>query len=111
MTILEILATVAAGLFSGAAIYINLVEHPARMACGTAAALAQWAPSYKRGAMMQASLAVVGFLGGIGAWLLGGGIAWLFGGILLGLVVPFTLIVIFPTNRRLMEQSLDLGSA
>jgi hypothetical protein len=40
MTILQILATLAAGLFTGAAIYINLVEHPARMACGTAAALA-----------------------------------------------------------------------
>jgi hypothetical protein len=38
--ILELLATLAAGLFSGASIYVNLVEHPARMQCGTAVAVA-----------------------------------------------------------------------
>jgi len=32
---LSLLATVCAGLFSGAAIYVNLVEHPARLSCGT----------------------------------------------------------------------------
>ena len=111
MHILEIIATLAAGLFSGASIYINLVEHPARMECGTASALAQWAPSYKRGAVMQASLAILGSLSAIGAWLLGSGMSWLIGAILLGLVVPFTLIVSFPTNRRLLSQSLDRGSA
>src|ERR1700691_760498 len=111
MHILELIATLAAGLFSGASIYINLVEHPARMECGTASALAQWAPSYKRGAVMQASLAILGSLSAIGAWLLGSGMSWLIGAILLGLVVPFTLIVIFPTNRRLLSQSLDRGSA
>src|ERR1051325_9250981 len=39
MTILEFLATLAAGLFSGASIYINPVEHPARVRCGTALAV------------------------------------------------------------------------
>jgi hypothetical protein len=51
---LELLATLAAGLFSGASIYINLVEHPARMQCGTVLAVAQWGPSYKRATVMQA---------------------------------------------------------
>jgi len=41
---LELFAALAAGLFSGASIYINLVEHPARIQCGTALALAQFAP-------------------------------------------------------------------
>jgi len=111
MTILEILATVAAGLFSGAAIYINLVEHPARMACGTAAALAQWAPSYKRAAVMQAALAAAGFLSAIAAWVLGAGILWLIGGALLGLVIPVTLLAILPTNRELLNPHLPKDSA
>jgi hypothetical protein len=32
---LELIAVLAATLFTGASIYINLVEHPARMSCGT----------------------------------------------------------------------------
>jgi hypothetical protein len=108
--LLEIFATLAAGLFSGASIYINLVEHPARTQCGTALALAQFAPSYKRATVMQASLAAAGFLVAIGAWILGAGVHWLAGGILLGLIIPFTLIVILPTNRRLLGSALATDS-
>jgi hypothetical protein len=103
---LKILATLAAGLFSGASIYINLVEHPARIRCGTALAVAQWAPSYKRATVMQGSLAAVGFLAAICVWILGAGGLWLIGAILLGLVIPFTLIVILPTNRKLLSPDL-----
>jgi hypothetical protein len=109
--LLELIATLAAGLFSGASIYINLVEHPARMGCGTAAALAEWAPSYKRATVMQASLGAVGFLSALGAWTLRAGILWLLGGVLFGLVIPFTLIVILPINRKLLSPSLSSESS
>src|SRR3990172_10861742 len=92
------LAALSAGLFSGAAIYINLVEHPARMSCGTAVAVTEFRPSYKRATVMQASLAAFGTLNAVVAWFLCAGLSWLIGGILLGSVIPFTLIVIFPTN-------------
>ena len=95
---LEILATLASGLFAGAAIYINLVEHPARMRLDTAMAAAQWAPSYARATWMQAPLAVIGLLSATAAWWMGSGTVWLVAGLLLGSVVPFTLIVIMPTN-------------
>ena len=107
---LGLIATLAAGLFSGASIYINLVEHPARIECGTASAVAQWAPSYRRATVMQATLAAIGFLSAIGAWQLGNGVVWLIGGILLGLVIPFTFIVILPTNRRLLSPNLHKES-
>ena len=55
---------------------------------------------------MQASLAAVGFLSATGAWMQGAGTLWLTGGILLGLVIPFTLIVILPTNRKLLAPDL-----
>src|SRR5207244_5051886 len=35
----EFLALCSCGLFAGAALYINLVEHPARMSCDVAVAL------------------------------------------------------------------------
>jgi hypothetical protein len=46
MTLLEIIAALAAGLFSGAAVYISLVEHPARVDCGPAVAVREFRPSY-----------------------------------------------------------------
>ena len=60
----EFLAILCAAVFAGAAIYINLVEHPARMSLDTRAAAAQWAPSYQRATLMQAPLAVLSFLAG-----------------------------------------------
>jgi uncharacterized membrane protein len=105
--IFELLATLCAGLFAGAAIYINAVEHPARMSLGTAAALAEWRPAYRRATLMQAPLAIAGLLGALGAWAMGAGTAWLVGGILLGLVVPFTLIVAFPVNKQLLNPAMD----
>jgi hypothetical protein len=107
---MQILAILACGIFTGAAIYVNLVEHPARMSCGIAVAVREWAPSYKRGAAMQAPLAVLGFVFALTAWLTGAGSWWLVGGALLGLVVPFTLIVIMPTNKRLLASIRDTGS-
>jgi uncharacterized membrane protein len=108
--ILEVLATLSAGLFAGAASYINLVEHPARMQCGTTLAVTQFGPSYHRAAVMQASLAVVGSLSAAAVWLMGASLSWLIGGIVLAAVIPFTLLVIFPTNKQLLDPVLDTES-
>jgi len=106
-----LVATASAGLFAGAAVYVSTVEHPARLSCGTALALREFAPSYRRGAVMQAALAVVGLLASIAAWWQADRVAFLIGGLLLGSVVPFTLVVIFPTNHRLLAPDLDPDSA
>ena len=104
-----IIAAGCAGLFAGAAIYINAVEHPARVSCGSELALREFVPSYRRGTVMQASLATVGCAIGLwSAWLLDDG--WvLLAAVLLGTVVPFTLMVILPTNKRLLDPLLDPG--
>lgn len=111
LPIIEILAVLSAALFAGAAIYINAVEHPARMGFSTQVAATWWAPSYKRATIMQAPLALAGFVFGIAAWLLGASVAWLFGALLIGSVVPFTFLGIMPTNRRLLDPARDLASA
>jgi hypothetical protein len=109
--LLEIVATLCAGLFSGAAIYITLVEHPARLECGTALAVTEFGPSYRRATVMQASLAGLGFLAALAAWVQGAGLPVLLGGVLLGLVIPFTLLVMLPINKRLLDPGLDPDSA
>ena len=108
--IFQIAATFACGVFFGAAVYINLVEQPARISCGTHLAVTQWRPSYKRATIMQVPLALTGSLSAFIAWRFEGWTAWLVGGVLLLLVVPFTLVVILPTNKRLESRELDLRS-
>src|SRR5215469_11340350 len=103
-------ATFACGVFFGAAVYINLVEQPARVSCGTPLAVTEWRPSYKRGTFMQVPLALVGSLSAFVSWRFEDRMAWLIGGSLLLLVIPFTLAVILPTNKRLESQELDLDS-
>src|SRR6266571_3941157 len=94
----KFLTAFTCSLFAGAAVYITLVEHPARMACGIEIAATEFSPSYRRAAVMQASLAIAGFVFAVGAWLTGATAWWLVGVLLLGSVVPFTLLVIMPTN-------------
>src|SRR6266851_6669074 len=104
------IAILSATCFAGAAIYINLVEHPARLSCGTEIAAKQWAPSYKRATVMQASLAIIAGLSGLLRWLQSGDTLWLSGALAILAVVPVTLLVIFPTNKRLLEAGRDLAS-
>src|SRR4029450_3235278 len=111
LVVFQFLAVLCCILFAGAAIYINLVEHPARMGCDTKTAATVWAPSYKRARLMQAPLAVISFLAGVAVWLLGGGLLWLIGALLIGLVVPFTFIAVMPTNNQLLAPGRDLSSA
>jgi hypothetical protein len=106
----EIVATLASGIFAGAAVYVNLVEQPARLSCGVELAVTEWRPSYKRGTLMQVPLAVIGSLAALVSWWFDRDLAWLVGGLLLLLNIPFTLVVILPTNKRLESRELDLRS-
>ena len=102
-TLAELLATLSSGLFAGASVYINLVEHPARMEAGINLALTEFAPSYHRATVTQVSLASVGFVSALVAWRLRLDSRWLIGGGLLVSVIPFTAVAILPTNKQLLD--------
>jgi uncharacterized membrane protein len=111
LAIAQFVAAFATSVFAGAAIYINLVEHPARMGCATSVAAMVWAPSYERATLMQAPLAIVGSVFGVLAWWLGAGTTWLVASGLIFVVVPFTLVVIMATNKQLLAPGRDLASS
>jgi len=109
--IAEFVAVLTCGVFAGAALYVSLVEHPARLQCGIEIAATQFPPSYRRATVMQVTLAALGLLSSVAAWLAGATFWWPVGGAVLGAVIPFTLIVILPTNKRLLSKELDRRSA
>jgi hypothetical protein len=53
------LALIIAGVFTAAAVYVNVVEQPARLQRDDRAFLAEWQQRYKRGFAMQAPLAIL----------------------------------------------------
>ena len=109
--IAEFIAVLSCALFTGAAIYITFVEHPVWMQSGEELAATEFALTYRRATAMQATCAAVGLLSSLAAWLAGATFWWLIAGVLLGLVILFTLIVLLPTNKRLLSRALDRGSA
>jgi hypothetical protein len=63
------------------------------------------------GTELQAPMALLSLLSGVVAWLMGTGLGWFVAAVLIGAVVPFTLIGIMPTNHQLLAPGRDLGSA
>ena len=102
-----LLALIASAIFAGAAFYVNFAEQPARLTLDDSALLTEWKPSYKRGATMQAPLALIGFVLGVAAWWQTSHVAFLLGAIAIIAPWPWTLIVIKPVNDALLATEPD----
>ncbi len=101
MSLFAIVALTSAALFAGAAGYISLVEHPARLLLSDEPLVAQWQPSYAKALPIQSGLAIVGGICGLAAWYLSGQWLWIAGSIAILGNWPFTLVAIMPTNKRI----------
>jgi Domain of unknown function (DUF1772) len=102
MSLLAAVSLGSATLFASWAFYVTLVEHPARLESGAAAGRAQFRASYRRAAPWQVVFDLVAVVGGIASGLCTGRGLWLVGALVIGAAVPFTLLVIMPTNRTLL---------
>ncbi len=105
--IFGLLALICGAIFTGAALYVNVAEQPARLLLDDRALLTEWKPAYKRGAAMQAPLALLGCLLGLMAWWQTSHAAFLVGAIAMIAPWPWTLIGIKPTNDALLATEFD----
>jgi len=106
-----LLALMAAAIFFGAAFYINVAEQPARLLLDDRALLSEWKPSYKRGAAMQAPLALIGFVLGLIAWRQTSDAAFLIGAVAIVAPWPWTMIAVKPVNDALLASNVETADA
>jgi hypothetical protein len=103
------IALIVAAFFSGAALYVGVAEQPARLGLDDRSLLIEWKSAYKRGTLIQAPLAVAGFLLGLLAWWQSGDRMWILGALVLIANLPYTLLAIYPTNNQI--KAIEPGQA
>ena len=102
-----LVALTVAAIFTGAAVYVSVAEQPARLSLDDRALLTEWKPSYKRGAVMQASIALIGCVLGLVAWWQTSQPGFLAGAVAMAAPWPWTLLAIKPTNDALLATAPD----
>jgi hypothetical protein len=106
------LALAFAAALSGAALYVNVVEQPARLALDDQALLNEWAPSDSRGVALMAGLSLISAALGLSAFYAGGDPRWAVGATIAILTWPYTFFAMAPVNNQILTLApRDIGAA
>ncbi len=106
------LALAFAAAFSGAALYVNGVEQPARLGLDDSAILGEWAPSDRRGVALMSGLSLISAVLGLSSYFASGDVRWAIGAIIVILAWPYTFFVMAPVNNQILTLApRDIGAA
>ncbi|XP_052790528.1 uncharacterized protein LOC128224645 [Mya arenaria] len=108
--LLKLTATSSAGLFSGAALYINAADHPSRMTLDVVSCRQHWMQAYLRAKTFQGAFCAVGSLSGAAVFFLEpeaeNRILWLLGSGIFILVFPWTLLVMGSDIKKNLKEDV-----
>ena len=106
------LALAFSAALSGAALYVNGVEQPARLALDDAAMLKEWGPSDQRGVALLAGLSLLAAIFGLTAYSAAGDVRWAVGALIAILTWPYAFYVMAPVNNQIIALApRDIGAA
>ena len=98
-----LIALAFAAAFAGAAIYVNWVEQPARLALDDQALLSEWTPSDRRGVALLAAFALAAALAAFIAYFETEDIRWVFGALIIISSWPYAFFVMAPLNNQILS--------
>ena len=106
------LALAFSAALSGAALYVNSVEQPARLALDDGAMLKEWGPSDQRGVALLAGLSLLAAICGLSAYTSGGDVRWAVGALIAISTWPYAFYIMAPINNQIIALApRDIGAA
>ena len=107
-----LIALTFAAAFAGAAIYVNWVEQPARLALDEDALLSEWGPSDSRAVALLLAFALAAAFAGFIAYFQTEDVRYVFGALIAIASWPYAFFVMSPLNNQILAlRGPDVGAA
>ncbi len=106
------IALTFAAAFAGAAIYVNWVEQPARLALDGEALLSEWGPSDSRAVALLLAFALASTVAAFIAYFETQDVRFVFGALIVIASWPYAAFVMAPLNNQILAlRGPDVGAA
>jgi hypothetical protein len=107
-----LIALVSAAAFAGAAIYVNWVEQPARLALDEETLLSEWRPSDSRGVALLSTFSLAAAIAAFVAYFESADVRWVFGALVIIASWPYAFFVMTPLNNQILSlRGRDVAAA